>query len=112
MAKRPRYANNLGQKATLREQPWPKGHATRTTLAKRPRYANNSSTFNLQPSTFNLQPSTLQPFNLGQKATLREQPSTLQPFNPSTLQPFNPSTLLNLCDRYLDQLANFLSLIG
>ncbi|NEQ06796.1 MAG: hypothetical protein F6K63_18155 [Moorea sp. SIO1G6] len=41
MAKRPRYANNLGQKATLREQPWPKGHATRTTLAKRPRYANN-----------------------------------------------------------------------
>ncbi|NEO96957.1 MAG: hypothetical protein F6K56_45445 [Moorea sp. SIO3G5] len=46
MAKRPRYANNqltfnLGQKATLREQPtnlqptnlqpWPKGHATRTT---------------------------------------------------------------------------------
>ncbi|NEO20144.1 MULTISPECIES: hypothetical protein [unclassified Moorena] len=43
---RPRYANNF--------QPWPKGHATRTTLAKRPRYANN----------------------LGQKATLREQPST------------------------------------
>ncbi|WP_287296581.1 hypothetical protein [Moorena sp. SIO2C4] len=32
MAKRPRYANNLGQKATLREQPWPKGHATRTTF--------------------------------------------------------------------------------
>ncbi|NEO40124.1 MAG: hypothetical protein F6J90_28800 [Moorea sp. SIOASIH] len=45
MAKRPRYANNLdnlGQKATLREQPWPKGHATRTTLI----------TFNLD----NLQP--------------------------------------------------------
>ncbi|NEO64501.1 MAG: hypothetical protein F6J98_30460 [Moorea sp. SIO4G2] len=60
MAKRPRYANNLltfnlGQKATLREQPlnlqpWPKGHATRTT------------------------------FNLGQKATLREQPNNLQPW--------------------------------
>ncbi|WP_293053420.1 MULTISPECIES: hypothetical protein [unclassified Moorena] len=81
MAKRPRYANNLGQKATLREQ-----------------------LFNLQPSTFNLQPFNLQPSTL--------QPSTLQPFNPSTLQPFNPSTLLNLCDRYLDQLANFLSLIG
>ncbi|WP_424099677.1 hypothetical protein [Moorena producens] len=70
MAKRPRYANNLltvnlGQKATLREQPlnlqpWPKGHATRTTfnlqpnnlqpstLAKRPRYANNLLTFNPQ----------------------------------------------------------------
>ncbi|NEP29193.1 hypothetical protein [Moorena sp. SIO3I6] len=32
LAKRPRYANNLGQKATLREQPWPKGHATRTTF--------------------------------------------------------------------------------
>ncbi|NEO97068.1 MAG: hypothetical protein F6K56_46065 [Moorea sp. SIO3G5] len=35
------------------EQPWPKGHATRTTfnlqpstLAKRPRYANNQITFN------------------------------------------------------------------
>ncbi|NEO12208.1 MAG: hypothetical protein F6J98_10670 [Moorea sp. SIO4G2] len=23
---------NLGQKAMLREQPWPKGHATRTTI--------------------------------------------------------------------------------
>ncbi|NEO19661.1 MULTISPECIES: hypothetical protein [unclassified Moorena] len=40
LAKRPRYANNL--------QPWPKGHATRTTF--------NLLTFNLQPS--NLQPST------------------------------------------------------
>ncbi|NEO03287.1 MAG: hypothetical protein F6K50_50645 [Moorea sp. SIO3I7] len=50
MAKRPRYANNF--------QPWPKGHATRT--------------------TFNLQPVNLKPFNnLGQKATLREQPSTV-----------------------------------
>ncbi|NEP69758.1 MAG: hypothetical protein F6K02_31765 [Moorea sp. SIO3A5] len=29
-------------------QPWPKGHATRTT--KQP------ATFNLQPATFNLQP--------------------------------------------------------
>ncbi|NEO50427.1 MAG: hypothetical protein F6K55_42625 [Moorea sp. SIO4A3] len=53
MAKRPRYANNLGQKATLREQPWPKGHATRTTLAKRPRYANNLQPNNLQPLTVN-----------------------------------------------------------
>ncbi|NEP37474.1 MAG: restriction endonuclease [Moorea sp. SIO1G6] len=53
---------NLGQKATLREQP-----------------------NNLQPSTCNLQPST---FNLGQKATLREQPPTcnLQPVT-SNLQP-------------------------
>ncbi|WP_269087086.1 hypothetical protein [Moorena bouillonii] len=41
MANRPRYANN--------SQPWPIGHATRTTvnrqqstLANRPRYANNS----------------------------------------------------------------------
>ncbi|NEO40941.1 MAG: hypothetical protein F6J90_33260 [Moorea sp. SIOASIH] len=71
MAFRPRYANNqttfnLGLSATLREQPnnlqpWPFGHATRTTrqlstrqpstrqpstrqpstLAFRPRYANN-----------------------------------------------------------------------
>ncbi|NEP24581.1 MAG: hypothetical protein F6J94_10955 [Moorea sp. SIO1F2] len=53
MAKRPRYANNLqppnlGQKATLREQP--------STLAKRPRYANNLQPPNLQPP--NLQPST------------------------------------------------------
>ncbi|NEO38099.1 MAG: hypothetical protein F6J90_17890 [Moorea sp. SIOASIH] len=84
LAKRPRYANNLqpdnlGQKATLREQPWPKGHATRTTfnlttLAKRPRYANNLQPDNLgQKATLREQPST---FNLGQKATLREQPST------------------------------------
>ncbi|NEO95457.1 MAG: hypothetical protein F6K56_36820 [Moorea sp. SIO3G5] len=58
LANRPRYANNL--------QPWPIGHATRTTfnfqpptLANRPRYANN-----LQPwpighatrTTSNLQP--------------------------------------------------------
>ncbi|NEP21786.1 hypothetical protein [Moorena sp. SIO3I6] len=55
LANRPRYANNL--------QPWPIGHATRTTfnrppstLANRPRYANN-----LQPTTFNLQAPT---FNL------------------------------------------------
>ncbi|NEO95488.1 MAG: hypothetical protein F6K56_37035 [Moorea sp. SIO3G5] len=53
LAFRPRYANNL--------QPWPFGHATRTTfniglsatlreqpstLAFRPRYANNLPTFN------------------------------------------------------------------
>ncbi|NEO22102.1 MAG: hypothetical protein F6J94_24360 [Moorea sp. SIO1F2] len=57
MAKRPRYANdqpwpkghatrttNLGQKATLRNlQPWPKGHA----CAFNP-------TCNLQPATLNL----------------------------------------------------------
>ncbi|NEO18871.1 MULTISPECIES: hypothetical protein [unclassified Moorena] len=71
MAKRPRYANNLGQKATLREQPWPKGHATRTTLAKRPRYANN-----FQLLTFNLQPSTRQPST---KPPSTKPPSTKQP---------------------------------
>ncbi|NEQ09722.1 MAG: hypothetical protein F6K37_28385 [Moorea sp. SIO4E2] len=49
MAYWPRYANNLGLLATLREQPWPIGHATRTTLANRPRYANNC-----QHSTVNL----------------------------------------------------------
>ncbi|NEO89181.1 hypothetical protein [Moorena sp. SIO3F7] len=53
MAFRPRYANNLGLSATLREQhsttqPWPFGHATRTTLAFRPRYANNIQQHNLQ----------------------------------------------------------------
>ncbi|AOY79484.1 hypothetical protein BJP36_05695 [Moorena producens JHB] len=42
---------NLGQKATLREQPT------------------------------NLQPTNLQPANLGQKATLREQPANLQSAN-------------------------------
>ncbi|NET82999.1 MAG: restriction endonuclease [Moorea sp. SIO1F2] len=64
MAKRPRYANNL--------QPWPKGHATRTTL-------------NLQPPTFNLQPST---FN---QTTFNLQPNHLQPSTkpPST---FNQTT--------------------
>ncbi|WAN69914.1 hypothetical protein BJP36_38135 [Moorena producens JHB] len=54
MAKRPRYANNQTtcnlQPVTSNLQPWPKGHATRTTkqpatLAKRPRYANNQTTF-------------------------------------------------------------------
>ncbi|NEO24061.1 hypothetical protein [Moorena sp. SIO4A5] len=45
MAKRPRYANNL-QPTHLK--PWPKGHATRTSL-------------NLQPPTSNLQPSTFNP---------------------------------------------------
>ncbi|NEP65499.1 MULTISPECIES: hypothetical protein [Moorena] len=80
MAKRPRYAfncssftlpytgplgkNNLGQKATLREQPnnLQPNNLQPSTLAKRPRYANN-----LQPwpkghatrTTFNLQPSTI-----------------------------------------------------
>ncbi|NEO43653.1 MAG: hypothetical protein F6K55_05755 [Moorea sp. SIO4A3] len=28
----PRFANNLGLLATLREQPWPIGHASRTTF--------------------------------------------------------------------------------
>ncbi|WP_293067075.1 MULTISPECIES: FAD-dependent oxidoreductase [unclassified Moorena] len=41
--------DHLGQKATLREQPWPKGHATRTT----------SQPSTSQPSTS--QPSTSQP---------------------------------------------------
>ncbi|NET84708.1 MAG: hypothetical protein F6J94_23165 [Moorea sp. SIO1F2] len=51
----PRYANNL-QPSTFNLQPWPIGHATRTTfnlqpstLAYWPRYANN-----LQPSTFTI----------------------------------------------------------
>ncbi|NEQ79796.1 MAG: hypothetical protein F6K26_05885 [Moorea sp. SIO2I5] len=52
-----RTTSNLGQKATLREQP--------STLAKRPRYANNLQppTSNLKPPTLNLQPATcnLQP---------------------------------------------------
>ncbi|WP_293117499.1 anhydro-N-acetylmuramic acid kinase [Moorena sp. SIO3E8] len=47
----PATETNLGQKATLREQP------------------------------DNLQPDNLQPTNLGQKATLREQPDNLQPTN-------------------------------
>ncbi|NEN98580.1 MAG: hypothetical protein F6K50_24630 [Moorea sp. SIO3I7] len=66
MAKRPRYAN---------DQPWPKGHATRTTnlgqkatlrerltLAKRPRYGTcnlgqkATRARSTQPATFNLQP--------------------------------------------------------
>ncbi|NEN99211.1 MAG: hypothetical protein F6K50_28140 [Moorea sp. SIO3I7] len=53
MAKRPRYANNLltfnlGQKATLREQPLNLQPSTfnQITLAKRPRYANNLLTLN------------------------------------------------------------------
>ncbi|NEN94414.1 MAG: hypothetical protein F6K50_02390 [Moorea sp. SIO3I7] len=59
MAKRPRYANNL--------QPWPKGHATRTTF--------NLLTFNLL--TFNLQHNNLQQNNLQQ--------NNLQPANPKKL---------------------------
>ncbi|NEO08960.1 transcription-repair coupling factor [Moorena sp. SIO3I8] len=51
--------SNLGQKATLREQP------------------TNLQPTNLQPT--NLQPTNLQPNNLGQKATLREQPTNLPP---------------------------------
>ncbi|NEO48653.1 MAG: hypothetical protein F6K55_32955 [Moorea sp. SIO4A3] len=49
--------NNLGQKATLREQ------------------NSNLQNSNLKPS--NLQHSNLQHSNLGQKATLREQPNNL-----------------------------------
>ncbi|NES41052.1 MAG: acylneuraminate cytidylyltransferase family protein [Moorea sp. SIO2C4] len=48
------FSNPKGQ------QPWPKGHATRTTFNQ----------------------LTTQPANLGQKATLREQPSTPQPSTP------------------------------
>ncbi|NEP50360.1 MAG: hypothetical protein F6K65_16715 [Moorea sp. SIO3C2] len=47
MAKRPPYANNLQPSTFNLQQPWPKGHATRTTFN------------NLQPTTFNLQPTTL-----------------------------------------------------
>ncbi|WP_287359731.1 acylneuraminate cytidylyltransferase family protein [Moorena sp. SIO3B2] len=50
------FSNPKGQ------QPWPKGHATRTTFNQ----------------------LTTQPANLGQKATLREQPSTPQPSTPHT----------------------------
>ncbi|WP_287313302.1 hypothetical protein [Moorena sp. SIO1G6] len=58
------FSNPKGQ------QPWPKGHATRTTFNQ----------------------LTTQPANLGQKATLREQPSTPQPSTPqpSTPQPSTP----------------------
>ncbi|NEO02400.1 MAG: hypothetical protein F6K50_45750 [Moorea sp. SIO3I7] len=55
------FAFNLGLSATLREQP--------STLAFRPRYANN-----LQPWPFGH--ATRTTFNLGLSATLREQPST------------------------------------
>ncbi|WP_293105822.1 hybrid sensor histidine kinase/response regulator [Moorena sp. SIOASIH] len=68
---------NLGQKATLREQP-----ATQTQLGQKATLSEQPSTqTNLKPATetnlqpANLQPANLQPANLGQKATLREQPS-------------------------------------
>ncbi|NEO59577.1 MAG: hypothetical protein F6J98_03815, partial [Moorea sp. SIO4G2] len=41
--------NNLPEGKAKGEQPWPKGHATRTTLAKRPRYANKLSTLAKRP---------------------------------------------------------------
>ncbi|NEN95809.1 MAG: hypothetical protein F6K50_09810 [Moorea sp. SIO3I7] len=73
LAFRPRYANNF--------QPWPFGHATRTTfnLGLSATLREQLSTFNLQPSTFNLQPST---FNL-QPSTFNLQPSTFN-LQPST----------------------------
>ncbi|NEO89441.1 MAG: hypothetical protein F6K56_03935 [Moorea sp. SIO3G5] len=65
MAKRPRYANNrltlnLGQKATLREQPINLGQ--KATLREQPINLGQKATLREQP------------VNLGQKATLREQP--------------------------------------
>ncbi|NEO21542.1 MULTISPECIES: hypothetical protein [unclassified Moorena] len=75
MAKRPRYANNL-QPPNL--QPWPKGHATRTTF--------NLLTFNLL--TFNLQHNNLQPPNLQQ--------NNLQPANPKKIAAEILSTARNV----------------
>ncbi|NEO15451.1 hypothetical protein [Moorena sp. SIO3E8] len=77
--------NNLpyfGRQRRTTTQPWPFGHATRTTLAFRPRYANN-----------------IQQHNLGLSATLREQPwpfghATRTTFNNTT---FNNTTLNNIC---------------
>ncbi|NEO94992.1 MAG: hypothetical protein F6K56_34275, partial [Moorea sp. SIO3G5] len=37
------------------KQPWPFGHATRTTLAFRPRYANNQTTLAFRPRYANNQ---------------------------------------------------------
>ncbi|WP_293090629.1 hypothetical protein [Moorena sp. SIOASIH] len=74
MANRPRYANNHLTYPTTDaygQQPWPKGHATRTTFN-----LGQKATLREQPSTFNLLTFNLLTFNLGQKATLREQPST------------------------------------
>ena len=67
--------SNLGQKATLREQP-----ATDTNLGQKATLREQPSNLG-QKATLREQPSNLQPSNLGQKATLREQPSNLQPGN-------------------------------
>ncbi|WP_287257102.1 apolipoprotein N-acyltransferase, partial [Moorena sp. SIO4E2] len=88
--------NNLGQKATLREQPstpqnlkpsTPQNleHSTPQNLEpSTPQNLEHSTPTNLEHSTpTNLEHST--PQNLGQKATLREQPSTLNPYKPLTL---------------------------
>ncbi|NEO93727.1 MAG: hypothetical protein F6K56_27415, partial [Moorea sp. SIO3G5] len=69
------YANNLqpwpfGHATRTTKQPWPFGHATRTT--KQPWPFGHATRTTKQPSTF----------NLGLSATLREQPST---FNKPTL---------------------------
>ncbi|WP_158517626.1 hypothetical protein [Moorena producens] len=96
MAKRPRYANNiptfnLGQKATLREQhpnlqhpnlqhpnlqPWPKGHATRTTSQPWPKGHATRTTFNLKKiaaeilSTARNLPYVIQFYNLSKRAPM------------------------------------------
>ncbi|WP_143727860.1 hypothetical protein [Moorena bouillonii] len=87
MAKRPRYANNLltlntnnlGQKATLREQP--------TNLKPTNLKPANLKLTNLKPTNLKLTNLGLlatlreQPTNLGLLATLREQPTNLKPTN-------------------------------
>ncbi|NEO20743.1 MAG: anhydro-N-acetylmuramic acid kinase [Moorea sp. SIO4A5] len=110
----PATETNLGQKATLREQPdnlqpdnlQPANLGQKATLREQPA---NLQPDNLQPTNLgqkatlreqpaNLQPANLQPANLGQKATLREQPDNLQPANlqPANLQPANLQPLTTL----------------
>ncbi|NEO51092.1 MAG: fibronectin-binding domain-containing protein [Moorea sp. SIO4A3] len=68
---------NLGQKATLREQPANLGQ--KATLREQPANLGQKATLREQPA------------NLGQKATLREQPANLKPANlkPTNLKPAN-----------------------
>ncbi|WP_293055152.1 MULTISPECIES: Gfo/Idh/MocA family oxidoreductase [unclassified Moorena] len=85
----PQQPANLGQKATLREQP--------DNLPTSNLQPDNLPTSNLQPD--NLQPDNLQPDNL---PTSNLQPDNLQPDNlqPANLQPANlqPSTPQGLAD--------------
>ncbi|AOX03083.1 oxidoreductase [Moorena producens PAL-8-15-08-1] len=89
--------DNLGQKATLREQPDNLGQ--KATLREQPDNLGQKATLREQPDNLG-QKATLreQPANLGQKATLREQPANLQPDNlqPANLQPSTPQGLADL----------------